>query len=144
MVQFIIMSQNGDHMTPLLKMLRTSDISVILEKYAAMTVNATWFTCFIPPPILEVACRCERGQTLDIFAKHEFDKFEKRINSDCPKVKRATERFISYAKLRELPITIFGGSYAGATINECGIPQRLSAGDLLKKYMNYTNVESVP
>ena len=136
------MSQNGDYMTPLLNALCTAPISAILVKYAALTVALKWFTCFVPPSILEVACRVERGQVLLPVAQSELRQFESTINRSCPTVKLATGKSISYAKLRRSPITIFGGIDAGAVFTDFGESRTLSAGGLLKKYMNYTNVES--
>jgi hypothetical protein len=105
-VQFIVLIQCGDQMVPQLDMLRKADITLILEKCVALTINVNWVTCFIPPALLEVACRRERGQALAERAEAEFLVFETMLENERSQMACATQGTVSYSAMRSLPITI--------------------------------------
>ncbi len=137
-VQFCLLASSGleDQLAPL----RQANIQTMLAKYKRLVDGALWASCLLPVDFLEVACRAELLPTcLSTDAEKDFQDIQNTIKETDPMLLRSLEEPVDYAKMRELPITIFGTRSSGSYVNKEG--SGLAPGAVLGKHVNYKNLE---
>ena len=111
----------------------------MLAKYKTVVDLSSWSLCFLPVDFLEVACRAELLPTcLSANADREFKEVLEKIKEVDPILLCSLEEPVDYARLRQLPITIFGTRSSGSHVNKGdGLPP----GTVLGKYVTYANLD---
>ena len=65
-IQYATVGLYGSRLNALLDTLRQAELSTIMERYKSLLTSLGWHAMFLPPAILEILCRRERRQTLEV------------------------------------------------------------------------------
>ena len=137
-MQFCPLASSG--LEDQLASLRQANIQTMLAKYKRLVDGASWASCLLPADFLGVACRAElRPTCLTADAEKDFKEVQAKIKETDPMLLCSLEEPVDYAKMRELPITIFGTRSSGSHVNKEGTG--LPPGEVLRKYVAYSNLE---
>ena len=119
-VQFSVLNLSGSGLGEYLAELRKEDVQTILAKYKSLLSGAGWTSYFLPAAFLELAYRVEINP--DLMSSNEmqeqFETMGKSMHKDNPVIAQVLDETLNYARMRELPITIFGTSSSGSFVDQ--------------------------